>query len=111
MQGQGVKSEIDKLLEEKGNFSIAALTVKELSSFLDHYYESREKTAFPEEKVQILVDQKEICDTLEISRTTLYKLRLNGEIPEYRVGKQLRFALEEVKAALKIKNQANTLYF
>ena len=48
-----------------------------------------------------LLSRKEISKHLKLSSITTYRLTKSGVIPSYRVGKQLRYNLPEVQAALK----------
>ena len=45
-----------------------------------------------------MMTQKDVMDLLQISRTTLHRLRKEGVIPTYKVGKQeIRFKRSEIE--------------
>ncbi|HWO77774.1 MAG TPA: helix-turn-helix domain-containing protein [Bacillus sp. (in: firmicutes)] len=47
-----------------------------------------------------LINQKQLEEALQISRSTIYRLRKEG-MPFYTIGDQVRFDLEEVKTWMK----------
>lgn len=95
---------IEELIKEKGNLTIAALTLNELKLFMDSYKEKTstiredDTSEFPSD----LVNQSELSKELNISVSTLYRLRKEGQVPEYQVGKKAMFSIKEVKETLLI---------
>lgn len=49
-----------------------------------------------------LVCEKVIERMLNISRTTLYRYRMNGKVPYYKVGRKILYSYEEVVECLKV---------
>lgn len=95
---------IDKVLKEKGHLSLASLTVAEFIAIMDAYKNDQEfEKAIPIEAVSNrkgLLTQKEVLDKIGKSRSTFYRMRRNGLIPEYNAGGHPRFVLEEVLKAI-----------
>lgn len=48
-----------------------------------------------------LLSVDQLAEALGVSRRTVYRLLEEGDVPHYRVGKHLRFDLDEVKKALR----------
>lgn len=92
---------IEKLIEEKGNLTIAALTVKEFTILMDSYTADNPlKKKKPQEN---LVGLKKLGEELGVSYNTIWRMRNQGKIPEYLIGKKPMFNLEEVIEAMKLK--------
>ena len=43
----------------------------------------------------------EVASRLDVSKATIYRKAQSGEIPCYRIGKAVRFKIEEVEEAIK----------
>lgn len=93
---------LSKLLKEKGDLPIASLTLNELKLVFDKFKEGISNIA-PDLNQDNLLTSDQLIKEIGISRSTLYRLRKEGSIPEYQVGKKIRFKLEEVKDAMIIK--------
>lgn len=52
-----------------------------------------------------LVRPDEVAHMLNVSPRCLYRLVDRGKVPAYRVGRQLRFELAEVLAALRTRSE------
>lgn len=52
----------------------------------------------PDEKL-LTID--ELCKKLQVSRDLIYRLRMQGKLPEYRVGKRKFFKFSEVLQSIK----------
>lgn len=52
-----------------------------------------------------LLTVKELCDTLKMSRSTIYRLRKEDELPYYEIGGRVLFDLDEVKKWMKDKQK------
>ena len=50
---------------------------------------------------QLLLGQEQAEDLLQVSRTTLWRLRRSGALPFYRVGGKVRYATEDLRDWLK----------
>lgn len=48
-----------------------------------------------------LVEAPEVAQRYKVSKRTVYRLAASGAIPSYRVGRSLRFDLDEVGSALR----------
>ena len=57
----------------------------------------------PDEGNIIYVSIKTISDFLTVKEKTIYKLVETGQIPHYRIGKLIRFKIEEVSAWMNSK--------
>jgi len=56
----------------------------------------------------MLIKSKELCEELNIHRTTLYRwLRKDSGFPSHRVGDQWRFDLDEIKGWMKNLEKLN----
>jgi transcriptional antiterminator len=98
---------IQELLREKGHLSVASLTVAEFIKLLDTYKEDKqfgEKQLIVERKDDHLVDMTTLQSKIGVSRTTIYRMRQKGRLPEYIVNGQPKFNVEEVLRALKIES-------
>lgn len=49
---------------------------------------------------------EDVCELLRLSRNTVYKLAKEGELPSYRVGRQLRFSRADVESVLAKRSSA-----
>lgn len=96
---EGIKGELEKLIEEKGHLTIAALTLKEFAVFMENYNTPIVKKKSQED----LISLKELGEKLGISYNTIWRMRNKGKIPEYIIGKKPMFDLQEVIEALKLK--------
>lgn len=57
------------------------------------------------ETADTLLDVRGAAALLGISERGVYRLSATGQLPQYRVGRQLRFDQFELRAALKDRNQ------
>lgn len=52
-----------------------------------------------------LLTVKELCEALKMSRSTIYRLRKNDNLPSYEIGGRVLFDLKEVKGWMKDKQK------
>ena len=52
-----------------------------------------------------LATPEEVCDVLQIKKDKLYKLTSRKEIPFLKVGRELRFDMEEVKRTFEVNTR------
>lgn len=112
-----LKKETKELLKEKGHLSVASLTLSEFNDFIDQKMRGVQESMKAAEKVIIetrvnpleekLLNQKEICEILNVSAGTFATMKSEGRIPEYLVGSTLKYNVKEVKEALKIRTPEN----
>jgi excisionase family DNA binding protein len=55
-----------------------------------------------------LIGEKEACELLNVSRTTLWRLRKEGKMRFYRLGSKLGYSADQLREFLKSCEQANT---
>ena len=51
---------------------------------------------------------EDVCELLKLSRNTVYKLAKDGELPSYKVGRQLRFSRTDVETVLAKRTAAKS---
>ena len=56
-----------------------------------------------------IMDVDGLCSYLHTSRSTIYKLAQNGQLPGHKVGRLWRFTQEEIDEWLKSTSGANTM--
>lgn len=59
-------------------------------------------------KKQLVYSSKEAAEYLHISKSTLYELTKKGEIPSYRVGRNIKYSLEDLEQYLQQCHNAQT---
>jgi hypothetical protein len=95
---------IAKLLEEKGHLSLASLTVTEFIGILDAYKDGSQNEPSSEREVVLkrkgLVKMEVVLKEIGISRSTFFRMRKRGIVPEYTDGGHPKYSLEEVRRSL-----------
>jgi len=56
-----------------------------------------------------LLDLKTLEKELDVSRSTIYRLRKKGVLPEYQIRGKVKFKLHEVKQAIRVESFTSSL--
>ncbi len=55
-----------------------------------------------------MMKASEVASYTKLSKSTIYRLAKSGELPSYRIGKSIRFKIEEVEEAVKNAKKGKT---